>query len=90
MLEVYTEAVGNCIVCGEDAAGSAYWIAMTQDQWLGIRPFIEDIIPVSPWSGVKLVGNTYFVAEYCKPFCGPQCVQVHYKRVAADNLKKGN
>lgn len=89
-MEVYEEAVGDCIVCGKDATGSLYWLRMTKDQWKFIRPFIAEIIPVSPHSGIKLVGDTFFVTDYCKPFCGPQCVQEHYKRVAADNLKKGN
>jgi len=88
-MEVYTEAVGECIVCGEDAEGSLYWLGMTDAQWKTIRPFIEEVTPVSQWSGVKLVGNVYFVTDYCKPFCGPQCVQEYYKRVAADNCKKG-
>ncbi len=89
-MEVYAEAVGDCIVCGKDATGSLYWLSMTQEQWEGIRPFIEEITPVSPHSGVKLVGNTFFVSEYCKPFCGAQCVQEHYRQLAASNLKKGN
>ncbi len=88
-LEFDEVASGPCIVCGEDATGSAYWLGMTAAQWAVIHPFVEEMTPVSPFSGVKLVMNLLFWPKLCKPFCGAACVQEHYKRVASANLKKG-
>ena len=89
-LELYEEVVGDCVVCGADATGSRYWLGMTAAQWDIIRPFVEEMTPVSPHSGVKLVMNMLFVPQLCKALCGPKCAQAHYRQVAADNLKKGN
>ena len=88
-LEFYEEAVGDCAVCGEDATGSRYWLGMTAAQWDIIRPFVEEMTPISPHSGVKLVMNMLFWPQLCKPFCGPQCVQEYYNQVATNNCKKG-
>lgn len=87
-LEYDENASGPCIVCGEESQGSAYWLPMTAAQWEVIKPYVEAITPESPWSG-KLVMNLLFWPQLCKPFCGPKCVQEHYRRVAADNLKHG-
>ena len=89
-LELYEEAVGNCMVCGADATGSRYWLGMTAAHWAVVRPYVEEMTPVSPHSGVKLVMNMLFIPQLCKPLCSPECVQKHYQGVAADNLKKGN
>ncbi len=89
-LECDEVASGPCIVCGEESQGSAYWLPMSVAQWKVVRPFVKELTPVSPHSGVKLVFNMSFWPQLCKPFCGPECVQEHYKRVASDNLKKGN
>jgi len=89
-LEIYEEAIGDCIVCGVDATGSLYWLPMSDAQWAVIRPYVEGMTPVSPHSGVKLVLNTLFVPQLCKPFCGPLCVRKYYRQVAANNCKTGN
>jgi len=88
-LEFDEVASGPCIVCGEESQGSAYWLAMTAAQWEVMRPSVEAMTPVSVHSGVKLVLNMLFWPQLCKPFCGTRCVQEHYRRVAADNIKKG-
>ncbi len=88
-LECDEIASGPCIVCGEESQGSAYWLPMSSAQWGVIRPFVEEVTPISPHSKVKLVMNMMFWPSLCKPFCGPQCVQEYYKQVAADNCKKG-
>lgn len=89
-LELYETAVGDCVVCGGDATGSNYWLGMTAAQWDIVSPYVEEMTPVSPHSGVKLVLNMLFIPQLCKPLCGPKCVQVYYQKVAADNLKKGS
>ena len=88
-LECDEVASGPCIVCGEESQGSAYWLPMSAAQWAVIHPFVEEMTLVSPHSGVKLVMNNLFWPQLCKPFCGAECVQEHYKRVATANLKKG-
>lgn len=88
-LEFDEVASGPCIVCGEESQDSAYWLPMPAAQWAVIHPFVEEMTPISPHSGVKLVMNMLFWPQLCKPFCGPQCIQKHYRRVAVDNLKKG-
>lgn len=88
-LDYDEEASGPCIVCGEESEGSVYWLPMTAAQWAVIEPYAAAMTPVSPFSHVKLVMNTLFWPQLCKPFCSPKCVQEHYRRVAADNLKKG-
>ena len=88
-LEFDEVASGPCIICEEESQGSPYWLAMTEAQWEILWPHVEAMTPVSPHSGVKLVMNMLFWPQLCKPFCGTKCVQEHYRRVAADNLKKG-
>ena len=88
-LEFDEVASGPRIVCGEESQGSVYWLPMTAAQWGVIKPYAEAMTPVSPHSGVKLIMNMLFWPQLCKPFCSPKCVQEHYGRVAADNLKKG-
>jgi hypothetical protein len=82
-LELFEEAVGDCIVCGESAEGSPYWLGMSHEHWLKLRPIVEHLYPPGK------VTNMLFVKQLCKPFCSPECVQEHYKRVAAANLKRG-
>lgn len=67
-------AVGPCIQCGKESAGSNYWIGMSQQAWDIIRPLIEHMYPVSPHSGERLVtfGRWFFVGLE-KPFCGSKC-----------------
>ena len=72
-LEAYQEAVGDCMVCGESAEGSLYWLGMTAEQWDIIRPLVAPMFEVSPWSGVKMVFNSLFIPQLCKPFCGAIC-----------------
>ena len=79
-LELHEEAVGDCVVCGDDATGSMYWLGMTAAQWKIVRPFVEDMTPVSPHSGVKLVLNMLFVPQLCKPLCGPHCAVKHKEK----------
>ena len=88
-LEFDEVASGPCIVCGEDSQGSVYWLPMSAAQWSIVRPYVEETTPVSPHSGTKLVMNMLFWPQLNKPFCGSQCVRKHYKRIAADNLKRG-
>ena len=88
-LEYAEVASGPCIVCGEESQGSLYWVPMLAAHWEVISPYVEEMTPVSPHSNVKLVMNMLFWSQLCKPLCGPECVQKHYRRVAADNCKKG-
>ncbi len=44
-LEFYEDAVGDCVVCGEDATGSRYWLGMTAAQWAVVRAYVEEITP---------------------------------------------
>lgn len=76
-LELYEEAVGDCVVCGEDTTGSYYWLGMTAAQWDVVSPYVEEMTPVSPHSGVKLVMNILFIPQLCKPLCGPECSTKH-------------
>lgn len=82
-LEFHETAVGGCIVCGSDSTGSLYWKGMTAVQWDIVRPLVTHLFKKN------MVQNVLFIPQLCKPFCGPECVQTHYQRVAADNLKKG-
>lgn len=76
-LEYYEDAVGDCVACGTDAAGSCYWIGMTEKQWATLRPYVEHLYPVSEWSGVRLVFNNLFVPPLTRPLCGPECAVKH-------------
>lgn len=82
-LELYEEAVGSCVVCGSDATGSRYWLGMTAAHWDVVRPLVAHLYKPG------MIQNVLFVPQLCKPLCGPHCVQAHYQKVAADNLKKG-
>lgn len=82
-LELHENAVGDCVVCGEDATGSVYWLGMTAVQWNVVRPYVEEMTPVSPHSGVKLVMNMQFWPQLCKPFCGATCA-TKYKEESDD------
>ena len=79
-LEVHPEAVGACVVCGRNAASSPYWIGMTAAHWEIIRPLVEPMFKVSPWSGERLVQNVLFVPQLCKPLCGTPC-SIKYKEI---------
>ena len=83
-LELYKEAVGDCVVCGADATGSRYWLGMTAAQWAVVRPLVAHLYKPN------MIQNVLFVPQLCKALCGPHCVQKHYREVASDNLKKGN
>ena len=86
----YDEAAsGPCIVCEKESKGSVYWLPMTAAQWEVIEPYVAAMTPVSHFSRVRLVMNNLFWPQLCKPFCGAECVQEYYRRVAADNLKRG-
>jgi len=76
-LEFDEVASGPCIVCGDESEGSVYWLSMSAAHWKVIRPHVEEMTPVSPYSGVKLILNTLFWPQLCKPFCGPQCSLKH-------------
>ncbi len=76
-LEFHGEAIGDCVVCGADATGSRYWLGMTAAQWAIVSTYVEEFTPISPHSGVKLVFNTLFVPQICKPLCGPECATKH-------------
>lgn len=70
-LELYEEAVGDCIVCGSDASGSRYWLGMTKAQWDVVRPLVTHLFKPN------MVQNTMFIPQLCKPFCGPECATKH-------------
>ena len=74
-LELHEEAVGDCIVCGEDATGSLYWIRMSDDEWAIIRPL------VAPMFRPDMVQAVFFIPPLNKPLCGSQC-SVRYKEKA--------
>ena len=76
-LELHEDAVGDCVVCGKNATGSAYWLGMTITQWNVVSPYVEEITPVSPHSGVKLVMNMQFIPPLCKSLCDPECATKH-------------
>jgi len=80
-LEFDEVASGPCIVCGEESQGSVYWLPMVVAQWEVIRSYVEDMTPVSPYSGVKLVLNTLCWPQLCQPFCGPECSLKNSERV---------
>lgn len=90
-MKVFPAAKGNCVVCGKSAEGSVYWTPPPKEKWdlVRLRLAHDPRIPVSPWSGVKLVQNIYFIEPYCKPFCSPNCVVEYYKTKADDNCKRG-
>lgn len=88
-MKVWPAAKGACVVCGKDSEGSLYWTPPPKEIWDKVRPHVEKITPVSPYSGVKLVLHMYFIEPHCKPFCSPECVGAYYKKQAADNCKRG-
>lgn len=84
-MEVYKDAVGPCFVCGEDTEGSQYWTPLPANIWNTVRPFLAPLFH-DDFDRI----TTLFIPAHSKPFCGALCVQEYYRRVAADNLKKGN
>lgn len=66
-LELHEEAVGDCVVCGNDAKGSLYWIGMTEVQWGIVRPLVTHLFKVD------MVQNVLFIPQLCQPLCGPEC-----------------
>lgn len=70
-LELYEEAVGNCIVCGSNSTGSRYWLGMTATQWDVVRPLVTHLFKPD------MVQNVMFVPQLCKPLCGPHCATNH-------------
>lgn len=82
-------ASGPCIICLKESQGSPYWLPMSAAQWKVVLPYVREMTPVSPHSGIKLVLNMLFWPQLCRPFCSTRCVKEYYKRVAAENLKKG-
>jgi len=72
-LEFDDVASGPCIVCGKESQDSMYWLPMSAAHRKVIRPFLEEMTPVSPFSGVKLVMNPWFWPQLCKPLCSPEC-----------------
>jgi hypothetical protein len=72
-LELYEEAVGSCIACASDAAGSKYWLGMTDAQWNVIRPLVAHMFKPD------MIQNVLFVPQLCKPFCGPECATKYHK-----------
>lgn len=75
-LAVTPYAVGACIVCGSDSAGSSYWVGMSQEVWDIIRSSCDHLFQVSKWSG-KMEAKTFFVVGLDKPLCGPECSLKH-------------
>ena len=88
-MKVWPTAKGACAVCGKDSEGSQYWTPPPKEIWDKVRPHLVAKTPVSPWSGVKLVQNVYFIEPHCKPFCSADCVGEFYKQKAADTCKQG-
>ena len=76
-LRWHITAHGPCIQCGKESEGSFYLLPMDDEVWAILRPSVEDMTPVSPWSGVKLVTNTLFWEGICKPLCGAACATKH-------------
>ncbi len=70
-LEIYENAVGGCVVCGEDATGSRYWLGMTAAQWDIIRPLVAHIY------APDMVQNILFIPQLCKPLCDAHCATKH-------------
>jgi len=70
-LELYEEAVGDCVVCGDDATGSLYWVGMTAPQWSIVRPLVTHMFMPD------MIQNVLFVPQLCKPLCGPECSLKH-------------
>lgn len=88
-MKVWPAAKGACVVCGKDSEGSQYWTPPPKKIWEIVREKIEPQIPVSPYSGVKLIMNSLFIEPHCKPFCSPVCVGEFYKQQAANNCERG-
>lgn len=72
-LEIYEKAVGDCIVCGEDATGSLYWVGMSMDKWNIIRQYVAQFFQTD------MVQKVLFIPPYDQPLCGPECSLKHYK-----------
>jgi len=75
-MDIRTTAKGPCIQCGQESEGSVYWLAMSDDNWKALAPFVgagsslyggEDLRPE------ERAMNTYFVEGICEPFCDPKC-----------------
>lgn len=66
-LELHEDAVGDCVVCGVDAAGSRYWLGMTATQWDIVRPLVAHLFEPHK------VQNILFIPQLCKPLCGASC-----------------
>lgn len=77
-LELYEDAVGDCVVCGSDATGSRYWLGMTAAQWDVVRPLVTHLFKPDR------VQNVLFIPQLCKPLCGSECSLKH-KEVAIFN-----
>lgn len=65
---MHEEAVGDCVMCGKDAAGSKYWTALPDDIWVAIWPAVA-----SMFKDEDRVQNVLFFPAFSKPFCTAKC-----------------
>ena len=67
-IEIFEQASGDCIVCGEAAAGSVYWTPLSDDAWAALRPSVAGLFPNEDY-----VQNVLFIPPFNQPLCGAQC-----------------
>ncbi len=58
-----------CHVCGKDAGGSLYWLAMSAEAWEVVRPFIAEL-----FEDEDHIMASLYNADLCKALCHPPCV----------------
>ena len=71
-ISVHEYAIGLCVVCGKDSAGSHYWIGMSQALWIKIRPYLTHLFPSD------MVQKVLFIPPYDKPLCGTTCSEKYH------------
>lgn len=77
-IQLLESAEGPCVNCGVESKGSPYWLGMTLENWLVLRPFVGQL-NVNEWSFKEKYPpedramNLFFVPGVCKPLCSAQC-----------------